>query len=222
MTLEELGMEAVNIRGFEWCHGKESFTDFINGRNIIKPVLDNKRKWWEETTYRIRIRREENNVKSESESQSETSSETGKKSSPFEDRCKFSIEEEALNALYVGKDYNDSCGMVREEVGRQIGEIEILGCGLMKTLVKESENQFELHGEDNIEKNPGEVQEATDIVIGLKRADVVSKGLEDTTFIMSGSKDAGLNLGPIFVSSRALEDVCNMGIDEMRIVMWNE
>ncbi|KAK8595067.1 hypothetical protein V6N13_015976 [Hibiscus sabdariffa] len=150
--------------------------------------------------------KQENNVKSESESQSETSSETGKKSSPFEDRCKFSIEEEALNALYVGKDYNDSCGMVREEVGRQIGEIEILGCGLMKTLVKESENQFELHGEDNIEKNPGEVQEATDIVIGLKRADVVSKGLEDTTFIMSGSKDAGLNLGPIFVSSRALED----------------
>ncbi|KAK8617690.1 hypothetical protein V6N13_080597 [Hibiscus sabdariffa] len=144
--------------------------------------------------------------------QSESLSETEKESSSVPDRNNLVGEEDALNAICIGNDYNDCCMHARKELRSQLGELEFMGIGLNEVSLMASDKQCTLHGEDNNVMIEDDSQEVIVKENGNNWAEVVSKAPNKVDYNLSGIKDDTILVDLDLASSRPLEDICNMGL----------
>ncbi|KAL4375969.1 hypothetical protein GQ457_02G030320 [Hibiscus cannabinus] len=147
-------------------------------------------------------------------SSSGSSSESKKTQSPAKsDWCWTQVEEEALEAILLGKDHSNDEGMLGKEDDRHLGDVDLLGCSPIKV---SADN-------DNILKGNSIDKEGQGVICGTAGIDgkpscveVVSKQLEEINDSLikeiEGKESASPTVKKDLASSKLLVYNQNMGL----------
>ncbi|KAK9004016.1 hypothetical protein V6N11_001834 [Hibiscus sabdariffa] len=123
------------------------------------------------------------------------------------------VEEEAMEAILLGKDHNNDEGMLGKEDDRHLGDVDLLGCSPIKVY---ADNDYILKGNSIVKEGQGVICGTAGVDGNPSCFEVVSKQLEENNDSLIKEIDGKESVSPAvkkdFASSKLLVNNQNMGL----------